>query len=143
MSPPGPYLRIQDVEGRIACFPTIPATEASYERDSLDHPSEPPDELIGIAPPGRLLPADAERLLQSRRARRQGASPIGMVRGTCGVADGNKRVAAAVAEIFIEINNSQLTLTNDQIVDLFLRIAAGELSREEVDQIFLESVETS
>ena len=57
--------------------------------------------------------------------------------------DGNKRVAAAVAEIFIEINNSHLKLTNDQIVDLFLRIAAGELSREEVDQIFLESVETS
>lgn len=29
--------------------------------------------------------------------------------------DGNKRVAAAVAEIFIEINSARLTLTNDQI----------------------------
>jgi death-on-curing protein len=39
--------------------------------------------------------------------------------------DGNKRVAAAVAEVFLEINNAQLTLTNNEIVDLFLRIAAG------------------
>jgi death-on-curing protein len=37
--------------------------------------------------------------------------------------DGNKRVAAAVAEVFLEINGALLTLTNNQIVDLFLRIA--------------------
>lgn len=54
--------------------------------------------------------------------------------------DGNKRVAAAVAEVFLEINNAQLTLTNNQIVDLFLSIAAGEASREQVDQVFRQSV---
>jgi death-on-curing protein len=41
--------------------------------------------------------------------------------------DGNKRAAAAVSEIFLEANGARLGLTNDQIVDLFLRIAAGEL----------------
>jgi len=51
--------------------------------------------------------------------------------------DGNKRIAAAVSEIFIEINNIKLNATNDQIVDLFLSIASGEKSRKDVEQIFL------
>lgn len=54
--------------------------------------------------------------------------------------DGNKRVAAAAAEIFLEINGARLALTNDVIVDLFLKIAAGELSRDEVDHVFRKSV---
>lgn len=54
--------------------------------------------------------------------------------------DGNKRAAAAVSEIFLDINGARLALTNDQMVDLFLRIAAGELSRDQVDQVFGQSV---
>ena len=54
--------------------------------------------------------------------------------------DGNKRAAAAVSEIFLEINGARLALSNDQVVDLFLRIAAGELLRDQVDQIFIQSV---
>jgi death-on-curing protein len=54
--------------------------------------------------------------------------------------DGNKRAAAAVSEIFLEINGGRLVLTNAEIVDVFLRIAAGELSRDQVDQIFTQSV---
>jgi len=54
--------------------------------------------------------------------------------------DGNKRAAAAVSEIFLEINGARLGLTNDQIVDLFLRIAGGELPRDQVDQVFGQSV---
>lgn len=50
--------------------------------------------------------------------------------------DGNKRVAAAVAEVFLEINGARLAATNEQIITLFLSIAAGELSREEVEQFF-------
>ncbi|MGB8510138.1 MAG: type II toxin-antitoxin system death-on-curing family toxin [Pyrinomonadaceae bacterium] len=54
--------------------------------------------------------------------------------------DGNKRVAAAVSEIFLEINGARLAATNEQIVSLFLNIAAGELSREEVEQFFRQQV---
>ena len=50
--------------------------------------------------------------------------------------DGNKRVAAAVAEIFLEINGAQLNATNEQIVALFLGIASGRLSRDEVVELF-------
>ena len=52
--------------------------------------------------------------------------------------DGNKRVAAAVAEVFTELNGEQLQATNDEVVNLFLSIAAGELTRDEVEAFFIE-----
>jgi len=50
--------------------------------------------------------------------------------------DGNKRVAAAVAEIFLEMSGAELRATDDQIVDLFMAIAAGQASRQDVEQWF-------
>lgn len=50
--------------------------------------------------------------------------------------DGNKRIAAAVAEIILELNGAHLKATNDQIVALFLDIASGKLTRDGVEQIF-------
>ena len=50
--------------------------------------------------------------------------------------DGNKRVAAAVAEVFLKINEAQLVATNEQVVTLFLNIAAGSLSRQQVEDLF-------
>src|ERR1041384_365981 len=48
--------------------------------------------------------------------------------------DGNKRVGAAITEAFLETNGYELTMTNEEIVVLFLAIAASELSREQVEQ---------
>lgn len=50
--------------------------------------------------------------------------------------DGNKRVAAAVTETFLESNGSQLRMTDEEIVRLFLDIAAGLLSRDSVERLF-------
>jgi death on curing protein len=50
--------------------------------------------------------------------------------------DGNKRVGAAVAELFVRLNGSTVAATNDEIVELFLGIAAGTVSREAVEQTF-------
>ena len=50
--------------------------------------------------------------------------------------DGNKRLAAAISEIFLEINGSVLDATNQEIVTLFLEIAAGTLTREDVEAFF-------
>jgi len=47
--------------------------------------------------------------------------------------DGNKRVAAAITEAFLETNGFELTMTNEEIVDLFLAIASSKLSREQVE----------
>ena len=49
--------------------------------------------------------------------------------------DGNKRIAAAIAETFLETNGHQLALSDREIVRLFLDIAAGLLSRDEVEQL--------
>src|SRR5277367_1020127 len=50
--------------------------------------------------------------------------------------DGNKRVAAAAAEIFVQMNGGRLQATNDEVVDLFLRIAASAVTREDVERVF-------
>jgi death-on-curing protein len=54
--------------------------------------------------------------------------------------DGNKRVAAAVAEVFVEVNSGKLEATNDEVVTLFMKIAAGELSRDEVEVFYKQRV---
>ena len=48
--------------------------------------------------------------------------------------DGNKRTAAAITEVFLESNGSELMMTNDQIVQIFTNIAAGRLTREDVEK---------
>jgi death-on-curing protein len=54
--------------------------------------------------------------------------------------DGNKRLAAAVAEIFLELNGAALRTTDEEIVVVFLAIAAGEVSRQDVEQWFAQRV---
>ena len=49
--------------------------------------------------------------------------------------DGNKRVAAAVTETFLESNGSRLAMTDEEVVRLFLDVAAGLLSRDEVERL--------
>ena len=54
--------------------------------------------------------------------------------------DGNKRVGAAITEAFLETNGFELTMTNEEIVVLFLAIASSELSREQVEQQLRDKV---
>ena len=54
--------------------------------------------------------------------------------------DGNKRVAAAITEAFLETNGFELTMTNEELVGLFLAIASSKLSREQVEQRLRERV---
>lgn len=50
--------------------------------------------------------------------------------------DGNKRIAAVAAELFLEMNGVTLTATNEEIIECFLDIAASKLSREDVEEKF-------
>ena len=43
-------------------------------------------------------------------------------------------MAAAITEAFLETNGFELTMTNDELVILFLAIASSELSREQVEE---------
>jgi death-on-curing protein len=46
--------------------------------------------------------------------------------------DGNKRTSLVVAELFLELNDSELTATDADCVTAFLRLAAGDLTEEQL-----------
>jgi len=54
--------------------------------------------------------------------------------------DGNKRVAAAITEAFLETNGLELTMENEELVDLFVAIASHSLSREQIEQLLRNKV---
>lgn len=49
--------------------------------------------------------------------------------------DGNKRIAAAVTEIFVEMNGARLQATDESVVQLFLNIASDFITRDDVEGI--------
>ena len=50
--------------------------------------------------------------------------------------DGNKRVAVAAAEVFLLMNGSELNASDTGIEDLTMRVASGDLSKEQVIRFF-------
>jgi len=54
--------------------------------------------------------------------------------------DGNKRIAAAITETFLESNGSRLMMIDEEIVQLFLNVASGLLSRDQVELLLRENV---
>ena len=54
--------------------------------------------------------------------------------------DGNKRLGAAAALLFVIRNDAELTASENEIIELFLAIAAGEKTRDEVEQFFAAHV---
>jgi len=50
--------------------------------------------------------------------------------------DGNKRIAAVTAELFLEMNGARLKASNEEIIELYLHIAASRMSREDVESKF-------
>jgi death-on-curing protein len=46
--------------------------------------------------------------------------------------DGNKRTSLVVAELFLALNGVDLTATDAECVTTFLRLAAGELSEDQL-----------
>lgn len=50
--------------------------------------------------------------------------------------DGNKRIAAAIAENFLEINGASLQASDEELEVMYLGIAAGQITRDEVERLF-------
>ena len=46
--------------------------------------------------------------------------------------DGNKRIGAHVMLVFLALNKIELTYTQDELSDTFLKIASGELSLQDL-----------
>ena len=55
--------------------------------------------------------------------------------------NGNKRVGFAVASTFLRMNGRRLTLTEDEAVELTLRVATGDLEREDATDILQRNME--
>ncbi|NPV58753.1 MAG: type II toxin-antitoxin system death-on-curing family toxin [Actinobacteria bacterium] len=51
-------------------------------------------------------------------------------------ADGNKRTAVVAAEIFLNINGLELDVSNEELKQLCLGVAAGAISKEEAVAFF-------
>jgi death on curing protein len=90
----------------------------------------------------------AERLLDGTLTAVERSMAANADLGTCAAAlayhltlgrafvEGNTRLAAAATELFILLNDGQLAATNDELLELFGRIAAGDLSRRAVERSF-------
>ena len=50
--------------------------------------------------------------------------------------DGNKRSAAVISETFLTLNGHRLTVSDAELVVVFLALAAGELSEDELADWF-------
>jgi death on curing protein len=55
--------------------------------------------------------------------------------------DGNKRVGAISAEVFLLMNGAKLIANNQLLEEIYLKVAASEMSREDLENFYLENVE--
>ncbi|MGD0653140.1 MAG: type II toxin-antitoxin system death-on-curing family toxin [Thermoguttaceae bacterium] len=55
--------------------------------------------------------------------------------------DGNKRVGAVAAYVFLALNKIQITADQDEYADLVLAVARGETSKTEVARFFHKNTE--
>jgi death-on-curing protein len=49
--------------------------------------------------------------------------------------ESNKLMAAVVTELFVEVNGSKLLIEDDELLSLFNKIASGEISRPELENV--------
>ncbi len=47
--------------------------------------------------------------------------------------DGNKRIGAIACELFLKDNGLTLAITNEQVIETFLKIASSEMTRDEFE----------
>ena len=57
--------------------------------------------------------------------------------------DGNKRIAAAVMLIFLDINGRELVSDDEENIALFLSVASGQTSRDELEAFLRARVRLS
>jgi len=57
--------------------------------------------------------------------------------------DGNKRVGAATMRVFLLVNEVEVNASEDELYDLFIGIASGEIRRDAVEEWLKERVSAS
>jgi death-on-curing protein len=55
--------------------------------------------------------------------------------------DGNKRLGAAIMEVFLRVNGYILTLSNEELYNLTVQVAQGQISKDEVSALIYENMQ--
>lgn len=55
--------------------------------------------------------------------------------------DGNKRVGAIAAEVFLKMNGANLIATNEKLERIYLKVADSKMSRKDLEKFFAENVQ--
>ena len=116
----------------------------TLQRESIRRYS--PSESLNIINPSALESAVSQpqvswggQYLYESLADMAAAYLVGLVQNHA-FENGNKRVGFAAASIFLRMNGFQLTLTEDEAIDLTLNVATGEMDREAVAEIIQKSL---
>lgn len=113
---PTRYLEYRHILAVIAAEGIGPVREVGLLQSALERPAT------------TLMGADAYATLEVKAA--------ALMHSLClnhALVDGNKRIAALAMIMFLDINGFQLTLSNDELFDLTMAVASGEL--RDVDRI--------
>ena len=95
-------------------------------------PGTPAFTLQGSAGEGRLSSALAQPQWPHHRTLQQKAAVLHYhLNRDHPFIDGNKRFAVAAMEMFVLRNDAMIFATDDELVDFSLRVASGEMSRED------------
>ena len=54
--------------------------------------------------------------------------------------DGNKRVGAISAEVFLKMNGANLVASTDRLEAVYLKVGESQMSREALEMFYLENV---
>lgn len=100
------------------------------EHGGLAGPPRLGDLEAALARPRHLL-AYAEPANPPSSARLAAAYGFALARGHC-FPDGNKRVALAIVDVFLQLNGLELAASEPDAASTFLALAAGELTEDEL-----------
>lgn len=98
------------------------------EHGGLQGPPRPDSLEAALARPRQLHHYTQPR---SSLARLAAAYGFGLAKGHC-FADGNKRIALAIIDVFLQMNGSELAASEPDAVVTIQSLAAGKLSEEEL-----------
>ncbi len=102
--------------------------ELIAEHGGLQGPPRLNDLQAALARPQNHLAYAAQPPTISRLAAAYG---FALARGHC-FPDGNKRIALALVDVFLQMNGFELDAAEPETANVFLRLAAGELPEEEL-----------
>jgi death-on-curing protein len=95
--------------------------DGTYKGDSLESTLARPQQLLSYGNPGPSLYDLAA------------CYGYGFARNHC-FSDGNKRIALAAIDVFLQLSGHELTASEPEAVDTILRLAASEIDENELSR---------